>query len=90
LTKKPGIAAAVKIKFAKDADMTDVIKLLDALDGEGSDDSNLGVDDDPSATGDPKDMPVAEDDEDMSALIVRLKALLDKLEGGGQQPKSCG
>jgi hypothetical protein len=49
--KKPGILAEVKkAKLAKDADIGDVVKLLDGLDGEEPDDADMAaVDGDPLA-----------------------------------------
>lgn len=51
LNKKPSIVAAIKPKLAKDADIADVVKLLDGLDGEpDSDDAEVldAVDADPA------------------------------------------
>lgn len=45
LTKKPGIVAAIKPLLAKDADLADVVELLDKLDGENPDNDNVAEDD---------------------------------------------
>ncbi|MDN7490587.1 DUF2213 domain-containing protein [Burkholderia sp. AU45274] len=45
LTKKPGIVAAIKPHLAKDADLADVVELLDKLDGENPDNDDVGMDD---------------------------------------------
>lgn len=44
LEKKPGIIAAIKPHLAQDADLQDVVALLDKLDGEQPDDDNVGMD----------------------------------------------
>lgn len=43
LNKKPGIVAAIKPKLAKDADIADVVKLLDGLDGEPDSDDEKEI-----------------------------------------------
>jgi 8-oxo-dGTP pyrophosphatase MutT (NUDIX family) len=45
LVKKPGIVAAIKPHLAKDADLADVVELLDKLDGENPDNDDVGMDD---------------------------------------------
>lgn len=45
LTKKPGIVAAIKPHLAQDADLADVVELLDKLDGENPDNDDVGMDD---------------------------------------------
>lgn len=45
LEKKPGIIAAIKPHLANDADLQDVVALLDKLDGEAPDDDNIAQDD---------------------------------------------
>ncbi|WP_174958557.1 DUF2213 domain-containing protein [Burkholderia aenigmatica] len=45
LTKKPGIVAAIKPHLAKDADLADVVELLDKLDGENPDNDDVALDD---------------------------------------------
>ena len=45
LVKKPGILAAIKPLLAKDADLKDVVALLDKLDGAPADDDNVAQDD---------------------------------------------
>jgi hypothetical protein len=59
LAKKPGIAAAIKPHLAKDADLEEVIELLDKLDGE-----------DPG-----KEEEVAEDapDDDVEKILAMLR-----------------
>jgi 8-oxo-dGTP pyrophosphatase MutT (NUDIX family) len=44
LEKKPGIIAAIKPHLAQDADLQDVVALLDKLDGETPDNDNMGAD----------------------------------------------
>jgi 8-oxo-dGTP pyrophosphatase MutT (NUDIX family) len=44
LEKKPGIVAAIKPMLAKDTDIGEIVQLLDKLDGEASDDDNVGMD----------------------------------------------
>jgi 8-oxo-dGTP pyrophosphatase MutT (NUDIX family) len=44
LAKKPGIVAAIKPLLAADADIADIVQLLDKLDGESNDDDNVGMD----------------------------------------------
>ena len=45
LTKKPGIVAAIKPHLAADADLSQIVALLDKLDGETPDDDNVAMDD---------------------------------------------
>lgn len=45
LAKKPGIVAAIKPLLAKDADLADVVELLDKLDGENPDNDDIAQDD---------------------------------------------
>lgn len=45
LAKKPGIIAAIKPLLAKDADLADVVELLDKLDGENPNNDEVGMDD---------------------------------------------
>lgn len=45
LEKKPGIIAAVKPHLAADADLKDIVALLDKLDSEKPDDDNVAMDD---------------------------------------------
>ena len=45
LDKKPGIVAAIKPLLAKDADLADVVELLDKLDGESPDNDDVAQDD---------------------------------------------
>lgn len=45
LVKKPGILAAIKPLLAKDADLKDVVALLDKLDGAPADDDSVAQDD---------------------------------------------
>ena len=47
LEKKPGIITAIKPSLAKDADVQQLIDMLDRLDSEQPDDDNIGQDDDP-------------------------------------------
>lgn len=44
LAKKPGIVAAIKPLLAADADIADIVQLLDKLDGESNDDDNIATD----------------------------------------------
>ncbi len=44
LTKKPGIVSAIKAKLATDADISDVVELLDQLDGEKPEDEAVATD----------------------------------------------
>lgn len=69
LHKKPGIIGKVKAELANDADLGDVVKLLDALDKEQPEDDNLGMDD-------------MEEMDNMSAdADPRCEEILDKLRG---------
>jgi 8-oxo-dGTP pyrophosphatase MutT (NUDIX family) len=45
LDKKPGIVAALRPLLAKDADLADVVELLDKLDGENPDNDDIASDD---------------------------------------------
>lgn len=45
LVKKPGIVAAIKPLLASDADLADVVELLDKLDGENPDNDGIAADD---------------------------------------------
>lgn len=45
LAKKPGIIAAIKPHLAADADLGQIVELLDKLDGETPDDDNVAMDD---------------------------------------------
>ncbi|NPT59094.1 DUF2213 domain-containing protein [Paraburkholderia elongata] len=45
LDKKPGILAAIKPHLAADADLGQIVELLDKLDGETPDDDNVAMDD---------------------------------------------
>lgn len=86
--KKAGIAAAIKPKLAKDADLESVMQLLDSLDGGDQDDLDVGLDDEPSDMSAVDASPVDEicsmlkgkiSDEDMSAIESKLRGL--KLAG---------
>lgn len=88
LTSKPLIAAAIKPKLAKDADLESVMQLLDSLDGGDQDDLDVGLDDEPSDMPAVDASPVDEicsmlkgkiSDEDMSAIEAKLRGL--KLAG---------
>lgn len=80
LTKKPGIVSAIKSKLARDADIEDVVKLIDALDGEKPDDDE--DDENPVVVQD--EDPVTEkvmdllrgkvSDEDMQAVCDLIKS----------------
>lgn len=45
LAKKPGIVSAIKPHLAQDADLADVVELLDKLDGENPDNDDIASDD---------------------------------------------
>lgn len=52
LDRKPGIVAAIKPHLAKDADIADIVQLLDKLDSEQPDNDDLGQDEpDEKVTG---------------------------------------
>lgn len=92
LTSKPLIAAAIKPKLAKDADLESVMQLLDSLDGGDQDDLDVGLDDEPSDMPAVDASPVDEicsmlkgkiSDEDMSAIESKLRGL--KLAGDEEE-----
>lgn len=77
LDKKPGIIAAIKVKLAKDADLQDVVALLDKLDGQ---EGGVTADEDEAVAVDsPNDQVLSLlrgkiNDEDMAAVTKLLSA----------------
>ena len=81
--KKSVIVDTIKTKLAQDADIEDVIELLDKLDGESPVEAPAmadepAEDDDSNVDGD--ETPEAEESEE-AQLITQLKALIEKLSG---------
>ena len=76
LAKKPGIVAAIKPHLAADADLGQIVELLDKLDGETPDDDNVALD----APVDPKCEQVLAmlrgkiSDEDLAQVQAALSA----------------
>lgn len=76
LEKKPGIIAAIKPHLANDADLADVVELLDKLDGEQPDNDDVALDD----TVDPKCEEILAmlrgkiSDEDLEQVKAKLAA----------------
>jgi hypothetical protein len=81
LTKKPGILAAIKPHLAADADIADVVKLIDSLDGDATgtdpdtDDKLDAVDADPCEAL-LADLRGKLSDEDLAAFAEKLKAAM--------------
>ncbi|PVX61245.1 DUF2213 domain-containing protein [Paraburkholderia unamae] len=75
LEKKPNIVSAIRPLLAKDADLADVVELLDKLDGENPDNDDIGQD-----TVDPKCEEILGmlrgkiSDEDLDAIKAKLTA----------------
>lgn len=76
LEKKPGIVAAIKPLLASDADLADVVELLDKLDGETPDDDNVGMDEpmDPKCEGILNMLRGKISDEDLAQVQAALSA----------------
>ena len=75
LDKKPGIVAAIKPHLAKDADIKDIVELLDKLDNENPEDDNLGQDaPDEKMDGIMNMLRGKISDEDLSEIEAMLKA----------------
>jgi hypothetical protein len=76
LSKKPGIIAAIKPSLAKDADLDDVVQLIDALDKEQPEESDPGeitVDEDPRIEKILSLIRGKVSDEDLQAVTEALK-----------------
>lgn len=77
LNKKPGIVSAIKPLLAEDADLADVVELLDKLDGENPDNDDIAQDD----PVDPKCEEILAmlrgkiSDEDLAQVQAKLNAL---------------
>jgi len=73
--KKPALVAAIKPLLAKDADLADVVELLDKLDGEQPDDDNVAQDE-----PDPKCAEILNmlrgkiSDEDLAQIEAKMSA----------------
>jgi hypothetical protein len=73
--KKPGILDAIKAKMAKDADLADVVELLDKLDGEQPDDDNVAQDEPDPKCAEILDMLRGKiSDEDLAQVEAKLTA----------------
>ncbi|MGF6633535.1 8-oxo-dGTP pyrophosphatase MutT (NUDIX family)/uncharacterized protein (DUF2267 family) [Paraburkholderia sp. MM6662-R1] len=87
LAKKPTIASAIKPLLAKDADIEDVIELLDTLDGEKVDDDEVAADDvDPKIEGILSLLRGKISDEDLAqvqAMLTAAPAATDETNGAG-------
>ncbi|SDR17504.1 DUF2213 domain-containing protein [Paraburkholderia tuberum] len=75
LEKKPGIVAAIKAQLAQDADLEDVVELLDRLDNEQPGDEIAEDDDDPKHTEILDLLRGKVSDEDLAKVQGMLKAL---------------
>lgn len=76
LSKKPGIIAAIKPSLAKDADLDDVVQLIDALDKEEPEEADPGeitVDEDPRIEKILSLIRGKVSDEDLQAVTEALK-----------------
>lgn len=80
LERKPGIVAAIKPHLARDADIQDVVELLDRLDGEQPDGGVAEDDDDPKLEGVLGLLRGKISDEDLAQVQTLLKGLAS---GGG-------
>jgi 8-oxo-dGTP pyrophosphatase MutT (NUDIX family) len=75
LEKKPGIVAAIKPLLAKDADLADVVELLDKLDGENPDNDSTAMDDvDPKCEEILAMLRGKISDEDLAQIQAKLSA----------------
>lgn len=75
LEKKPGIVAAIKPLLAKDADIKEVVELLDKLDSAKPEDDNLGQDDmDPKCEAIMAKLRGKLSDEDLAEIEAMMKA----------------
>jgi hypothetical protein len=75
LAKKPGIVAAIKPHLAQDADLADVVELLDKLDGEQPDDDNVAQDEPDPKCAEILDMLRGKiSDEDLAQIEAKLSA----------------
>lgn len=73
--KKPVILDAIKSKMAKDADLADVVELLDKLDGEQPDDDNVAQDEPDPKCAEVLDMLRGKiSDEDLAQIEAKLMA----------------
>jgi hypothetical protein len=84
-TKKPGLIdglkAAGKGKLAKDAEMADVVKMIDALNGEDMPDDDLGKDDDTTEADTTMDA-----DAMLEKIIGAIKSCFAAKEGAADEP----
>jgi uncharacterized protein len=74
LAKKPGIVAAIKPHLAQDADLADVVELLDKLDGENPDGEVAEDDVDPKCAEILAMLRGKISDEDLAAVQAKLSA----------------
>jgi 8-oxo-dGTP pyrophosphatase MutT (NUDIX family) len=74
LAKKPGIVAAIKPLLARDADLADVVELLDKLDGENPDNDVAEDDVDPKCEEILAMLRGKISDEDLDAIKAKLSA----------------
>lgn len=74
LAKKPGIVAAIKPLLASDADLADVVELLDKLDGENPDNDVAEDDVDPKCEEILAMLRGKISDEDLDAIKAKLSA----------------
>lgn len=73
--KKPGILDAIKSKMAKDADLADVVELLDKLDGEQPDNDDVAQDEPDPKCAEILDMLRGKiSDEDLAQIQAKLSA----------------
>lgn len=73
--KKPGILDAIKSKMAKDADLADVVELLDKLDGEQPDNDDVAQDEPDPKCAEILDMLRGKiSDEDLAQVQAKLSA----------------
>jgi hypothetical protein len=85
LDKKPGIVAAIKPLLAKDADIGEIVQLLDKLDGEAPDDDNLGQDEpDPKCEAILSMLRGKISDED----LAQVQAALSAPDAGAVKPQA--
>lgn len=86
-TKKADILTGIKSKLAADADIEDLVNLLDNLDGET--DADLSLDEDGDKDGSAITPPVvkpAVDEEDDSALVEKIVAAVKAALSEGKAP----
>ncbi len=92
LEKKPGIVAAIRPHLAKDADIDEVIKLLNTLDNDKSDD-DMGEDDDNALEDILTLLRGKISDEDLEKIEAKLKEHMSeekKINAADEPPETKG